>query len=275
MKLKSAESPNVTAAMKFEHRFWLQILGDHARFIHQTLAPEEKTLVSQAKSFIETFDRLLADARADHSLEAWVGLTQEISKHAETFRKYKLELLSRHLQGNIKIQLPPTFINHMVNELDEYRRILQYLAKGEVPPLLHPLHHHLIWLDDAAGHAAGVASELDQVEKRLMKKSQKYEKYFLDFYYKAVQMAGYLRTGLKEFPALGRFNKEVEWELVCFKKFLEEIEELRLSAKVLGTLSPLMADHMAREECYYLTQLSRVTEISQPDCDPAKPRTQE
>lgn len=25
----------------FEHRFWLQVLGDHARFIFDTLSPQE------------------------------------------------------------------------------------------------------------------------------------------------------------------------------------------------------------------------------------------
>nr|WP_270584436.1 sigma-54-dependent Fis family transcriptional regulator [Bacillus smithii] len=36
-------------AAKFEHGFWLQILGDHARFIHDSLAPQEKKEIEGAR----------------------------------------------------------------------------------------------------------------------------------------------------------------------------------------------------------------------------------
>jgi len=42
--------------------------------------------------------------------------------------------------------------------------------------------------------------------------------------------------------------------------------------KVLGIISPLVLDHMFREECYYLTKLSMVSDTKEPDCDPGKPR---
>ena len=54
--------------------------------------------------------------------------------------------------------------------------------------------------------------------------------------------------------------------------FLKEIEEMRISKRALGTLMPLMADHMFREECYYLTQFSMKTNVSKPPCDPTAPR---
>ncbi|QHN49727.1 DUF2935 domain-containing protein [Geobacillus stearothermophilus] len=39
--------------------------------------------------------------------------------------------------------------------------------------------------------------------------------------------------------------------------------------------SPLMADHMAREECYYLQKLAETTgEVKALAWDPTKPRTQ-
>ena len=57
-----------------------------------------------------------------------------------------------------------------------------------------------------------------------------------------------------------------------FKKFLKELEELVRSKKVLGSLQPLLLDHMYREECYYLTKLSFVSEVKAPECDPTKPR---
>lgn len=47
---------------------------------------------------------------------------------------------------------------------------------------------------------------------------------------------------------------------------------MRISKRALGTLMPLMADHMFREECYYLTQFSMKTNVSKPPCDPTAPR---
>ena len=156
----------------------------------------------------------------------------------------------------MKIHLTPTFINHMVNELEEYLRILNYLKQGEVPPVFHELHHHLIWLIDASGHAGAINDRLDGVEKRLKEKSSTFTKHFEEFYLKAVELTGYLRTNIQKFPALNRFNNEVEVEMGLFKAFLNELEEMELSAEVLGVFSASMADHMAREEQYYLMKLA-------------------
>lgn len=258
----------------FEHRFWLQVLGDHSRFILNSLSPVEYKEIEQAKYFIQVFDQLLVQARKHLSNDETLVLTQQANQSAQEIRTFKLYLLRQHLLGKISIGLPPTFINHMVNEVEEYLRILSYLLVHQVPPLLPAVHHHLLWLPDAAGHAASIASYLDMVEKKLKEKSEAFATEFEDFFMKAVEMAGYLRTNLRDFPALHRFNQEVEWEIVLFTKFLKELEELELDAKVLGVLSPLMADHMAREECYYLIKLSQVSEVKDPACDPTKPRTE-
>lgn len=257
-------------AAAFEHKFWLQILGDHARFILDSLAESEKEEIQQAKAFRQTFDRLLNQTgRID-----WVRLSEEAFKEACSIRSFKLSLIRKHLEGTIKTSLSPTFVNHMVNEVEEYIAILPYLIKREVPPVSHELHHHLVWLLDAAGHAGAISSQLDQAEKRLKEKSDVYTKHFEQFYLKAVEMTGYLRTELTSFPALKRFTKDVSLELQLFSKFLRELEELELSEQVLGTFSELMADHMAREECYYLIKLAQSSGLQAPGCNPAKPRTE-
>lgn len=42
----------------FEHQFWLQVLGDHSRFILNALSPKEVPLVQQTNRFINLFDNL-------------------------------------------------------------------------------------------------------------------------------------------------------------------------------------------------------------------------
>jgi hypothetical protein len=183
-------------------------------------------------------------------------------------REFKLHLIRRHLQGDIRIGFPPTFLNHMVNELEEYWRILKALCAGEAPPRYHALHHHLLWLPDASGHADSLASSLDMAEKKWLEQSKLFTRHFDAFYLKAIELAGYLRTRLTEFPALEYFHQEVEIEMLAFRKFLQEIEEMRLNHQALGVLSPVLPDHMLREECYYLTKLSTITPVQPPACDP-------
>ena len=256
----------------FEHRFWLQVLGDHARFFMDSLAPEEQTEIQRARHFIGVFDRLLDRAREPLRGRELTELAQEARGYALQFREYKLHLLRRHLAGKLKMGLPPTFLNHTLNELEEYLRILDALIMGDDPPVCHPVHHHLLWLLDAVGHAATITCELDPVEKMLKEKSESFTKTFEAFYLKAVEMAGYLRTRMDQFPALSRFNHQVELEMRLFQNFLDELEEMRLDAAALGSLTPLMADHMFREECYYLHQLAESSAAEKPDCDPTKPR---
>ncbi|PLR78422.1 hypothetical protein CU633_05435 [Bacillus sp. V3-13] len=259
---------NFERSARFEHRFWLQVLGDHSRFIHDSLAPGETEDIAKAASFIRRFDRLLQRVNG----EDLIGLSNEADEQAKQIREFKLSLIARHLQGQIKISLSPTFINHMVNEAEEYIRVLDYLKNGQTPPIFHELHHHLVWLLDAAGHAGAINDNLDQIEKKLKAKTMMYVKDFEDFYLKAVEMTGYLRTNLKSFPALRRMNKEVSLEIQLFMNFLNELEELELSAQALGTFAPLMADHMYREECYYLTKVAESASLERSGCDPGKPR---
>jgi Domain of unknown function (DUF2935) len=267
--LKSFEESAV-----FEHTFWLQVLGDHARFIRDSLYPSETGKINQAKEFVTVFDGYLDTVRKGN-VRDYKQVSNDVEKEVRKLRHFKLTILKDQLQGKVGIHLSQTFINHMVNELDEFLLVLAYLVKGEAVPVYHELHHHLLWLSDAGGHAGAIHDELDGVEKRLRKKSREFTKHFEGFYLKAVELTGYLRTNLSEFPALNRFNRDVDVEMRLFKTFLRELEEMELSEEVLGTFSGLMADHMAREECYYLTKLAESSEVESPDCDPGKPRTED
>lgn len=239
----------------FEHLFWLEILMNHGQFIRDSLYPtSEKEDIEKAQSFVDRFDELHKEVSSLDETNA-IFFAGKVDDTVEEFKQFKFSILRRQLDGKIGIHLPPTFINHMVNELEEYQNVLSYLKKGEAPPIFHELHHHLLWLNDASGHAGTINDNLDGVEKRLKEKSHMFTQHFDQFYLKALELTGYLRTNLQTFPALNRFNDHVEVEMKLFKSFLLELEELELSAEVLGTFTASMADHMAREEQYYLTKL--------------------
>ncbi|MRH43663.1 DUF2935 domain-containing protein [Aquibacillus halophilus] len=258
----------------FEHQFWLQVLGDHSRFIRDSLYPKETKDIEKARDFVKSFDDLLEQSKSITESNA-ISFTKQAESATDYIKQFKLSIIERQLKGKIGIHLGPTFLNHMVNELEEYQLVLNFLKQGELPPIFHELHHHLVWLIDASGHAGAINDQMDGVEKRLKKKSKEFTKHFNNFYLKAVELTGYLRANVDTFPALSRFNSDVEIELNLFRIFLHELEEMELSETVLGTFSGLMADHMAREECYYLMKLAESTHTNPPDCNPTKPRTKD
>ncbi|WP_079479150.1 DUF2935 domain-containing protein [Halobacillus salinus] len=259
---------------QFEHLFWNQVLGDHARFIKTSLYPSQKDEIQEANGWIERFDSYVLGIR-NKEVADFKNFSQAVKQKVEEFRQFKLSILKKQLLGQIGIHLSQTFINHMVNELEEFQRVLKYLILGEEPPVFHELHHHMLWLVDAGGHAGAINDRLDGVEKRLKEKSETFTKHFEQFYLKAVELTGYLRTNMHTFPALKRFNHNVEVEMELFKTFLSELEEMELNEQVLGTLSGLMADHMYREECYYLFKLAESTNKELPTCNPTSPRSED
>jgi hypothetical protein len=236
----------------FELRFWLQMLGDHIRFIYDSMGPKEVTYIQQAGSLINLFDNLLARVRQPMSDQQLGAVLSESKQASEHLRVFKLNILKEHLVGKVTTNLPPTFYSHMVDELDEFLRLLSYYVQGQSPPAVHPLHHDLLWLLDASGHADAIHSRLDYREEKLKEKLSHFVKDFAAFYIKAVDLTKYLRANVFEFPAIAKFHSDVELEMLIFQQFLRELEELRMNKEALGVLAPLMPDHMFREECYYL-----------------------
>lgn len=257
----------------FEHQFWLQVLGDHSRFIFDSLSPKEKPFIEEAKKFINIFDDLLKISRKSISEDELSTLNRNAYEASIKLRQFKLNIIAKQIVDKITISLPPTFINHMVNELEEYLFNLVNLLGGN-DPKPGPIHLHLLWLPDGSGHAAGIASELDPTEKDLIKLSKEYVKEFDNLYLKVIEYNGYTRTGICNFNALKSLNIYTDRVMSKFKKFLKELQDAVEDNRVLGTLTPLLLDHMFREECYYLTKLSMVSEISEPECDPRKPRVE-
>ena len=255
-----------------ENHFWLQIMGDHSRFIFYSMAPSETEYIITAQNFILLYDKLLNQSHSTLSEKELEALIKTANETTLRFREFKLELLSMSLASDLKSQLMPSFLNTMVNELDEYQHILSALQAGTIPQP-HPLHYHMLWLSDAFIHSACITSGLDFTEKDQIDNSCRFQMQFQDLYLKALNMSGYLRTQQNSFPSLENLNNHATASMKAFTEYLEKLHDQCLDHKIPGTLMPLMMDHMSREGCYYLWKLSNCTStIHIPDCDPARPR---
>lgn len=256
----------------FEHRFWLQVLGEHAQFIRSGLGPDEGNEISLATRFVRKFDELLMLSRQPLTGQPLLDLTKRAHRNTLRLREFKLHLLHRQLTEQFDFYLTPSFLNHMVSELDEYLRITDFLMQETPPPKLHPLDHHLLWLFDASFHATAIPMYIDYTERDIIHRARKFHGEFEGLYLKAIEFTGYLRANIQRFPALTRFNEQVNLEMLVFIKFLEEVKELELDGKLLSIFSAILPDHLAREEYYYLLKLSTVSEVPKPQGDPTRPR---
>jgi hypothetical protein len=256
-----------------ELRFWMQVMGDHARFIKNSLAPDQANLSLVADNFIQIFDRFYEKAsHLDESRET-SSLIAEITTAILSFRDFKRELLSVRLQNQPVTSLGPTFYNHMLNELENFLKILAGYQAGK-PYEESILGQHLLWSLDASAHAAILGSDLDKVEFQLRKTAKKFEKDFDQLYIKVVELIGYFRSKPPAAePALERYNLEVAAGIQKFMEFLMEVRQSVINQQTLGRLVPLEPDHMWREECYYLLKIAEVTPgFPKLDCDPGRPR---
>lgn len=243
------------ASILSEHRFWLQNLAEHARFLFYAIAPNEQGELRRLQTFILDFDNLLGVSNRGLSAGELDALQQNACKETQLFKACKLELLAVALSGRLNMHIPILRINHMLNEDEEYLAMMDSFRQGKVP-MYYPIHYHLLWLSNAAVQAGEIASGLDRAENELLERAQTYETLLKNLFLKAIELNGLTRTKLNTFPALEALHVQAEKTVSALEGFLENLNRLRSDGSVLGCLNPLIISHMMRECAYYRLKLS-------------------
>lgn len=254
-----------------DNQFWLQIMGDHAIIIYENLAPLEAKEIQRAQEFLWRYTDLLDEARKDLPEDQVKKLIENALNATLDFRDYKLNLLTRMLTDVLRTTLTTAIVNHFVNEDNEYIYILG-LYKDNTVPKFHPIHYNLFWLRDGFAHANFIENFISFPYVELRREASAFIPKLQALYNKALQFSEYLRTGLKDFPAMNQLSKDAYEQDRQLAEFIVDLEIKIEKKEVVMPLMILMLDHMYREECYYLTQLASVTGLQSPACDPAAPR---
>lgn len=275
-----------------ENWFWSGILRDHAEFIYNGLAPDQEQAVRWATEFFNTFSALHMQAR-DLGTEAglpgpagaraltgpvaavpvtgrsdreWLELEREAKRvnrlmltGIRGLLAFKEQVLQDQLDCRIKLNLSPSLIAHMIAEGEEARRTLSLIADApHAGPALASLHHHLLWMADASGHAAMLHSGLDPAESQLQEATMDFRHLFDGMRIKALELYSMLRVAPRMVGALRRLNRDAIAQIGAFRAFLAELREHLEGCEVMGILMPALADHMLREELYYTEKLLEV-----------------
>ena len=253
----------------FENRFWLRIMDDHLFIILDALNYREKDEIAAVRSLIKIFNDLLArvwEPLTDHQLQV---LNREAFKAVQDIRQFKLRLLKRQLTGSIAMDITSGLTSRLINEAEYYLDILAaFLQNKEF--IIQPIQLHLLWLIDASGHAEIISNGFNYSNTDLKTITGFYQKEFINLYIRADEMKGFFRIGVKDFPSFDEFNDDVNQRLTEFTEFFVELNLKIVNDRVPSTVTSLVLDHMYREECYYLTELSKVSKIKAPACDPTE-----
>ncbi len=98
---------------------------------YNALSPKERDHIETAARFIELFDQLLDQSRLPNAASFLAELNKQAYELTMSLRAFKLSLLEKLLLGQVAIGLTPTFINHMVNELEEYAKNTDRAPRGQ------------------------------------------------------------------------------------------------------------------------------------------------
>jgi len=242
-----------------ELSFWLGIMKDHAEFFLLTLSYREDELIKKAVYYKEQFAQYEM-APKDVSIKDNNSLSPNFNANVMAtlldFINFKRHLLRKLLKCQIEMNLPPTFVNHQINEAMEfYRSLCMIMSNEKVNPTSENILLHKIWLPDAAGHAASISGGLDPTEYLLKKDADEFKNIFEHLSIKATELGMELDRAEFSDGTLKYLNEEVEKKITEFICYLEKIEDLRSGCKALSFLKPLFPNHMIREEIYYLSNM--------------------
>ncbi len=249
-----------------EIEFWTHIMRDHALFQHTGLSPRETETINKTQHFYNLFDQLhqnISKLPAEINPEIIPNLLAENKTAVVQFTQFKKKLLEKLMSCRIELAMSPSFLNHMINEAMEYYRFLCIADESlRYNKVLENIRLHKVWLPDASGHAKYVASQLDGIEGVYYNEAIDFMHRFDEAFKKANEMYLMYERITRRNGELEHFNTETEMSMNNFIVFLETVRQLKKECKLFttGTFSPLILDHMIREEKYYLTRIKCLTE---------------
>lgn len=147
----------------------MQIFRDHMIFFQLTLAEKEDVILNTVNEVLSTIIAMSGIIVDEGINETNLG---EINQIREEIREIKEEILRRQLENTIKINLPPTFVNHMINQLEEFDKVLYSISLiGQLPilSLSELFAEQYIWLVDTTRHTETIYNRLDLSEEKNIK----------------------------------------------------------------------------------------------------------
>ena len=244
--------------VRFELEFWLPVFRDHTIFIHSSLGPDETALIRTAKQFQAEAFAMIERLGAISAEAEWRAFAHEVIHFVRRLISFKQMLLDNLLACKITLHLPPSLLDHMVREAEEFLATITRLLQGT--PLTGAalaINESELWIPDGSGHAALIRSNVDPQEEDVFESAHHWKTEFDKLTLALQELKTKLRSGVRWVPSLERLMELTATQFVLFRQYLVHLEEMISECRVLGDLKPLFMDHMAREATYFLQKLER------------------
>lgn len=257
----------------YEDRFWLQVMGDYARFMRNTIYSAATAEVERAISFITELDELLARSRQTLSDEDVKLFHQQVFQAVQEFRKFILVILKKQISEKNIIVMIPAMLNEYVNDTERYLDILSTYMENNT--ILNPVIDNATWLIKIYTGAIHLLDSIGISFINYKRKAVEFSNITLDLYLRSYIIIGLRRTSLQTFPALEQIIVDIQSQMTEYAEYLVDMIKLLKEKKLLGSMTLLDLDNQYRQLCYYLTKLSMFSDIKPPVCDPTSPRESE
>ncbi|WP_257347114.1 DUF2935 domain-containing protein [Pseudalkalibacillus decolorationis] len=260
-----------------EHHFWLEILEDHAHFIHDYLSAFEKKFVDTALQYIKAFNKLrqhlctINQSLSEDSAEM-IQLAKQINPVALGYYQFEGQLQRLRIVNRVNLNLSPSYLNGTLSENQEYLRQLSFYMQGKEPPILPLVDLLDLWLEDQLGHSALLIQILDAVELPLLQQAEHFKNVFSAHIIKNDAIKGYLRFIKPGFSVQNHFAKEVAESVLGLNQLVLKVLKLYVDDEVLNQATLRFIEHHFPEACYFLRKLTYYTpDLNIPPCSLSKP----
>lgn len=234
--------------------FWISVMRDHATFQINALAPMEIRYIQNSLYFKNFFEYSFNEVKTS---ENYSIIYPQIMQNLIYFIDYKKLLLDGISKCKIKINLPPSLINHQINEANEFKDIMmEYMHMGTTKPK-NIITWMKIWIVDSLGHVGGITSFLDLSEGILIEEAEKIKLNFEKLLIKASEIEMIVDKTKQKYNSIDYLAQEVIKLMKEFIMYLEKVKKLINDCKIMGmgTLSPLIPDHFIREHEYFISKI--------------------
>ena len=229
--------------------FWTDILSEHAMFQTNAFSYKEERFIAEAEKFHQIFKSYNQVILSGNNVDL-----RTLESDTIRFIDFKKKLIFGLLQHQVKINFSPSFINHMLNEADEF---LSILRSGSCPVKTENAALYIkTWLADASGHASTLSAFLDLAETPSIRKAEFFKNVFDNLDKKASEISmisGNLKTKIN----IELLKEEVIEALNAFIQFCAKTGELLDNNKIMsaGTLSSMITNHFINEHKYFIHKI--------------------
>lgn len=262
---------DVTYNNQFENLFWLEIMGNNARIILFGLHPDDTAEITAARSFITMFDNLHIRASQVKTTDELAKINNEAFAATQKIRQFFLHILDLQVTQSLRMLVKPLIINDMVDLANEYLRILYAFTHDRLPSF-DPLDQDLLWLPTFITQSRYVADNVGFYEDGIRQTANQYASVFQNLFNYSLELKGISRIGKRNFPIERKHRRDMERILREYSSFIANIMLNVQRNETPGTLSLEFMDRADRILCYYLRQLSVLSDSLVPECDPTSPR---